>query len=147
MLFKKILVGVDFSGVSHEALRVAADLAAQPDAELAVVHVWQPPMYSFASDVPFPSDILEELVGSTEKQLDAWTAEAKELGARRATGALLTGVPWDQIVETLRRDPTYDLAVVGTHGRTGLRHVLLGSVAEKIVRHAPCAVMVVRPRP
>ena len=50
------------------------------------------------------------------------------------------------LVTALRNDPAYDLAVVGTHGRTGLKHVLLGSVAEKVVRHAPCAVLVVRER-
>ena len=46
----------------------------------------------------------------------------------------------------LSSDPSYDLAVIGTHGRTGLKHVLLGSVAERVVRHAPCPVLVVRTR-
>ena len=52
-------------------------------------------------------------------------------------------MPWDETVKLLGRD-NYDLVVLGTHGRTGLKHVLLGSVAEKVVRHAPCAALVVR---
>jgi nucleotide-binding universal stress UspA family protein len=60
---------------------------------------------------------------------------------------ILTGTPWHEVVELLRKDESFDLVMVGTHGHTGLKHVLLGSVAERIVRHAPCPVLVVRTRP
>jgi nucleotide-binding universal stress UspA family protein len=73
-------------------------------------------------------------------------AEATRLGARRVTSRALTGVPWEQIVEILRGDAAFDLAVMGTHGRTGLARILLGSVTEKVIRHAPCSVFAVRPR-
>jgi nucleotide-binding universal stress UspA family protein len=70
--------------------------------------------------------------------------EAKAAGLARVSRKLLAGVPWHAIVETLA-DPSFDLVVMGSHGRTGLARVLLGSVAEKVVRHAPCPVLVVRP--
>jgi universal stress protein A len=145
MSFKKILVSVDFSPSSRQAMDLATQLAVESKAELVLVHVWQPPMYSFGPEAPFPGAVLNELIGDAEKLLDAWTAEAKQRGVR-ATAMFLTGVAWDQIVDTLRNDATYDLAVIGTHGRTGLKHMVLGSVAEKVVRHAPCAVMVARQR-
>ena len=146
MTFRKILVAVDFSPIAREALRAAAELAVASKAELVVAHVWQPPVYSFATEAPFPGDIIDDMVRSAEKLLAEWTEEAKQLGAPRVGSLFLDGVPWDRLVDTLKRDATIDLCVIGTHGRTGLRHVLLGSVAEKVVRHAPCAVLVVRPR-
>ena len=57
-----------------------------------------------------------------------------------------TGTPWNETVAIAKRDPSIDLIVMGTHGRTGLKHALLGSVAEKVVRHAPCPVLVARDR-
>lgn len=145
MTYRKLLVAVDFSPLAREALRAAAEVAVQSKAELLVVHVWQPPMYSFASEAPFPGDLIDDLVTSSEKLLAEWTAEAKKLGAN-ARSVFLDGVPWDRIVDLLRRDPAIDLCVIGTHGRTGIRHALLGSVAEKVVRHAPCDVLVHRQR-
>jgi len=146
MGYSKILCAVDFSPTAREALRAASKLAVDNNAELTLVHVWQPPMYSFGPEAPFPGSVLQDLISDAEKSLDAWVAEAKQLGAKRVKGEFMTGVAWDQVVEALRRDNAYDLVVVGTHGRTGLKHVVLGSVAEKIVRHAPCAVLVVRSR-
>lgn len=145
MTYRKLLVAVDFSPPAREAMRAAAELAAQAKAELLVAHVWHSPMYSFASEAPFPGDVIEDLVTSAEKLLAEWTAEAVKLGAN-ARSVFLDGVAWDRIVDTLRRDPAIDLCVIGTHGRTGIRHALLGSVAEKVVRHAPCAVLVYRQR-
>lgn len=146
MAFRKILVAVDFSPVARDALRSAAELAVQFNAELVVTHVWQPPVYSFSTEAPFPADAIDDMLRSAEKLLAEWTADAKALGPPKVTSMFLDGVPWDRLVGALRGDPTIDLCVVGTHGRAGLKHVLLGSVAEKVVRHAPCAVLVVRPR-
>jgi universal stress protein A len=83
---------------------------------------------------------------SEEVELAEWKAHAKELGANEVATRVLTGAPWDQIVAAARDDSAIDLIVMGTHGRTGLKHALLGSVAEKTVRHAPCPVLVVRSR-
>jgi universal stress protein A len=72
-----------------------------------------------------------------------WIAEAHALGATNVDAIFLAGNPADEIIELLHKDPSFDLVVVGTHGRTGLAHVLLGSVAEKIVRRSPCAVLAI----
>lgn len=145
MTYRKLLVAIDFSPIAREALRAAAELAVQAKAELLVAHVWQAPVYSYASEAPFPGEMIDDLVSSAEQLLAEWTAEAKQLGAN-ARSVFLDGVPWDRIVDLLRRDPAIDLCVIGTHGRTGIRHALLGSVAEKVVRHAPCDVLVHRQR-
>ena len=55
------------------------------------------------------------------------------------------GFPWSVIVDAAVQDPAIDLVVIGTHGRTGIKRVFLGSVAEQVTRHAPCSVLVVRP--
>lgn len=141
MRFKKILVAVDFSPQARQALLAAAALAAESDASLAVAHVWQVPV--MGAELPMPAQYIEDMRVAEEKQLAEWTAEAAKLAGKPVASVFELGVPWDTLVDVLRRDH-YDLAVIGTHGRTGIKHVLLGSVAEKVVRHAPCAVLVVR---
>lgn len=85
------------------------------------------------------------MVDEDSRGLEAALATARSLGAR-ATSALQNGVPSDRILALLKEDPAFDLVVVGTHGRTGLARVLLGSVAEQVVRHAPCSVLAARPQ-
>jgi universal stress protein A len=141
MRYQKILVAVDFSPQARVALETAASIAAESNASLTVAHVWQVPV--MGAELPVPAEYAEQLRTELEKQLADWTADASRLAGKPAASVFEVGVPWDGICDILRRDP-YDLAVVATHGRTGLKHVLLGSVAEKVVRHAPCAVLVVR---
>ncbi|HEU0035796.1 MAG TPA: universal stress protein [Kofleriaceae bacterium] len=142
MRCKKILAAVDFSPLSQEALRVAAELAAQWDSELELIHVWQPATYTIARSPAFPNHLVDDLLREAEGGLDDWKHRAEQYGAKRVTARVLTGVAWHEIVEVSREG--YDLIVIGTHGRTGLKHALLGSVAEKVVRHAPIATLVVR---
>ncbi len=146
MTFQKILCPIDFSECSKSAMRTAVQLARESGAPLTLLHVWHFPAYAFAPDAPIPVNLIQELAADAECSLVEWGRDAKALGAERVSTLLVEGVPWDRIVDTLGRDPSYDLAVMGTHGRTGLKHVLLGSVAEKVVRHAPCPVLVVRQR-
>ncbi len=141
MRFKKILVAVDFSSPSHHALRTAAGLAAESDAQLTIAHFWQVPL--LGAELPVPMQAVEEMRSAAKQQLATWTVEATKLANKPVTSVFELGVPWDELVKLLARD-SYDLVVLGTHGRTGLKHVLLGSVAEKVVRHAPCAALVVR---
>lgn len=145
MAFRKIVVGVDFSPVSHAAMRKAAQLAAETDAELTIAHVWEIPIYAVGEGAAFPAPVLEDVISASQRLLETWQAEARSLGARTVATMLRNGAPWHELVELVRGDPSYDLIVVGTHGRTGIKHVLLGSVAERVARHAPCAVLVVRP--
>jgi nucleotide-binding universal stress UspA family protein len=144
MTFRKILCPIDFSPGSQQAMRVAVRLAKQPETELVLVHSCYQPM-AFTGQYLVPPPILEELADEARTELDAAVREATELGAKRVSSRLVTGLPWQAIVEVAEQDPTCDLIVVGTHGRSGLARVLLGSVAEKIVRHAPCSVIAVHP--
>lgn len=146
MGFTKILCPIDFSAASREALRVAVQLSRESSAPLVLTFVWDPPQWSRAGDFQLPTDALQEMAATDEAELGRWRAHAQELGAREVSVRFLTGTPWDQIVSLAKSDPSIDLVVMGTHGRTGLKHVLVGSVAEKVVRHAPCAVLVVRAR-
>lgn len=146
MTYRKILCPTDFSDCSRVAMRTAIDLANASGASLTLMHAWHFPAYTFTGDAPIPANFAKELEATAERSMAKWKDEAEALGARRLSIRLVDGVPWDQIVRTLQGDSTYDLCVMGTHGRTGLKHVLLGSVAERVVRHAPCPVLVVRPK-
>jgi universal stress protein A len=145
MGFTKILCPVDFSACSQEALRTAAELARDWSAQLVVAHVWEPPKWS-TGEVMIGPEVIQDMVDAEEAELKNWKATAKQLGAREVGTRFLSGVAWDGVLALLKDDPAIDLVVMGTHGRTGLKHVLIGSVAEKVVRHAPCAVLVVRER-
>lgn len=146
MPFRKILCPVDFSEPSREALATAARLATEGDAELTLVHVWQAPLQVSESAIILQSELLEDVRKQAEAALAAWKTEVEGLGARHVTAKLLGGVPWKVIVDEIAADPSYDLVVMGTHGRTGIRHVLLGSVAERVSRHSDCPVLLVRSR-
>lgn len=146
MAWKKILCPVDFSSGSAEAMRTAATMAAESGGELVLAHVWQPPVYTMGEGVGLAADLITELIKDAEKGLAQWKGDAERLGAKRVTTTFLSGVPWNEVVTAASADPAIDLIVMGTHGRTGLKHVLLGSVAEKVVRHAPCPVLVIRIR-
>ena len=145
MVFTKILCPVDFSSGSREALRLAAELTRDSAAQLVLAHVWEPTRWS-TGEVQIAPGVIQDMVDAEEAELARWKAEAQKLGAKEVAVQFLTGVAWDEIVALAKNDPRIDLVVMGTHGRTGLKHVLLGSVAEKVVRYAPCPVLVVRAR-
>jgi len=137
-----ILVAVDFSDCSKTALDYAALLADKLGAALTLVHVVEPYVY--------PEDLS---AGLTIEQIDArWMRAAKEKLEQLALhkgrpgtpwNVIVTmGPPWHQIVDTAKSRRA-DLIVTGTHGHTGLKHVVLGSTAERVVRHAQCPVLVV----
>jgi universal stress protein A len=137
MPFEHICVGVDFSETSREALRAAARMAG--DTKLTLVFVWHA-MHPYTA---FSGDEVRAAVEGHDDLMRAWIREAHELGATTVDAIFLAGNPADEIIELLHKDPSFDLVVVGTHGRTGLAHVLIGSVAERIVRRSPCAVLAI----
>jgi len=146
--FKNILCPVDFSDSSRHALTVATELARSSNAALTLAHIWQPPLPLYVTPVGTPDaavsgELIQAMVDDAERSLADWEATARAAGVASLQSKMLSGVPWDEIVK-LALDSHADLVVMGTHGRTGLTHVLIGSVAEKVVRHAPCAVLVVR---
>jgi nucleotide-binding universal stress UspA family protein len=143
---KKILVPVDFSANSREAMRVAIRIANESGAELVLAHAWYIPAVAFGTE-PYELSpmVIERVADDARRELDRALADAKQLGAARAGSVLVNGVPWSMLTEIAEDDPAFDRIVMGTHGRTGIKRFLLGSVAEKVVRHAPCSVLVVRP--
>jgi nucleotide-binding universal stress UspA family protein len=132
--FKKLLVPVDFSEPSRQAFHAGVAMAADTGVPLVLVHVVQGPVAESRS----------ETVESARLALARWQHDAEVAGAELVSTRVIMGTPWHEIVELLRADRTFDLVIVGTHGRTGIQQVLLGSVAERVVRHAPCPVLVVR---
>jgi nucleotide-binding universal stress UspA family protein len=142
---KKILAPTDFSPHSERALRYACRLAERLDSELHMLHV-------LSEVLPTGPDPLLMPVLPPE-----FYAENEDRARRVLNGlikpewgsppAVVTAVQWGGAVEAIvdyARDQEIDLIVIATHGRTGLSHVLLGSVAERIVREAPCPVLTIR---
>lgn len=146
MQFRKILCSVDFSPGSTEALHLATQLCAA-DTQLVLLHVWRPYPYTMGAESGMTADILADIQRDAERALASTKLAAERLGVRRVDVLFRIGAPWREIVRVLVEDPGIDLATIGTHGRTGLSHALLGSVAEKVVRHAQCPVLVARIRP
>jgi len=140
--FKTIVCPVDLSASSRNALATAITLAKRFDGALTLVHVWQPPLYGIP-EAPVAGEVIQEMSDAAERSLADWEASARSEGVQVLASRLLTGDPANEI-SGVARACAADLIVMGTHGRTGLKHVLLGSVAEKVVRHAPCDVLVVR---
>jgi nucleotide-binding universal stress UspA family protein len=132
----RILVAVDFSPGSQQALALAEEVARRFAAEVAVLHVDE------ALSVIPGSDLAETRRVAAERALEDATAELRRKDIR-ARPILRSGLAAIEIVEAANAEHA-DLLVLGTHGRTGLAHVLLGSVAERVVRTAPCPVLTVR---
>jgi nucleotide-binding universal stress UspA family protein len=127
-------------------MEVAADLAQRFGAELVLLHAYPIPGYTFpdGSVVASPK-MMQELAEQTERHLGEWRADAERLvGAPRVGTEKAVGEPAAEIV-SYARSSGVDLLVLGTHGRTGLEHALMGSVAERVVRKAHCPVLTVRP--
>jgi nucleotide-binding universal stress UspA family protein len=139
----RICCPVDFSQTSRAALEEAADLARRHGAALTVLHVFEPAVTGeMEASVP---ELLEATARELERKLAGWKLEAERLGAPAVEQAVISGVPGREIA-AFASEGGYDLVVMGTHGRTGLRHLVIGSVAERVIREAHCPVLVVRPR-
>jgi universal stress protein A len=139
MTIKRILVPVDLSEPSIQALDYAIDLAAFFKARLLVLFVAEPLYY--AGDLGL---VLEEQERLGREQLMRLEKRVQHRG-RTCETILLRGTPYQVISDEARRRAA-DLIVMGTHGRTGLSHLVMGSVADRVVRSAPCAVLTVPPR-
>jgi nucleotide-binding universal stress UspA family protein len=144
MTLKKILCPTDFSPGSQQAARLATRLAREMNAELVFVHSWYVAPNAYSPGVPFPPGMEQDLMNDAQRGLDSAVNEALAGGAKQVSGGLVSGVPWAEIVAQLENQ-AFDLCVIGTHGRTGLARILVGSVAEKVIRHAPCPVLAVPP--
>jgi nucleotide-binding universal stress UspA family protein len=140
--WKKICCAVDFADPSRVAMEAAADLARRFEAELTLVHVAARPAPA-ASDVLVSSRaIVEAQAREDVETLARWRGEAEARVHRPVRSRALSGDPAAQIVR-FAREERCDLLVVGTHGRTGIPRLVLGSVSEHVARHGPCPVLVV----
>jgi nucleotide-binding universal stress UspA family protein len=143
--WKRICCPIDFSEPSRLALQAAVDLCGVFGAELTLFHSYQLPGYTLpeGSVVASPK-MLQELADQAEAHLAEWKTIAEGMGAKNVRTAKGVGEPALEVVE-FAREAGIDLLVVGTHGRTGLRHAILGSTAERVVRRAGCPVLTVHP--
>jgi nucleotide-binding universal stress UspA family protein len=139
-LFKSILCAVDFSDPSRAAMRAAVGLSRVFKTALTLVHVYEIPIYVERPErMP---DAVERDIGVTKRTFAEWQDEARR-AVPEARGVWIEAyTPWWEIVRAAE-SYGHDLIIVGTRGRTGLRRALIGSVAERVVRHASCSVMTV----
>jgi len=142
---KKILCPVDHSECSYLALKYAISLALKDEAKLYLMHVidsrlYDTEMYKFS---PYKLNEIDEskIRADLMKSLPEGTMDVLEVETM-----VVKGVPFNEIINAAT-EINVDLIVIGTHGRTGLSHVMLGSVAEKVVRKATCPVLTVRMPP
>jgi nucleotide-binding universal stress UspA family protein len=146
MEIQKILFATDFSENSRWALKYALSFAGKYGAKLYILHVIQQPSYPLGMYAEISFDAMDKfnrnLSEVTEKEMKELCR--KDLaGFNNFEALILSGTPFLEILRTAKEKEA-DLIVVGTHGRTGLDHVLFGSTAEKVVRRASCPVVSVR---
>jgi nucleotide-binding universal stress UspA family protein len=144
--WKRICCPIDFSDASRAAMEVAADLARRFGAELVLLHAYPIPGYTFpdGSVVASPK-MMQDLAEQAQRHLEEWRLDAERLArGERVTAEKGVGEPAAEIV-AFAKNEAVDLLVLGTHGRTGLEHALMGSIAERVVRRAHCPVLTVRP--
>jgi nucleotide-binding universal stress UspA family protein len=146
MPFRQILIPVDYSEPSRRALQLALTLG--DDAKLVVVHAWDRPAYVSDEMVAYKDGSrrsLSELIReNAEKEMVEFLAGVPEAAAKKLEHRLLNGDPVAVILAEAEK-PGYDVLVIGTHGRTGMTKLLLGSVTEKLIRLSPIPVLTVPP--
>lgn len=140
---QKILVPVDFEEASRRAVLYALDIADKFNGVVKLLHIWQPPHFVDPEAQLHIQGLTVQSLGdyarkSAQRQMDRFLKQFK--GGDQVEQRIETGDPAN-VIANVAREENFDLIVMGTHGRTGLSHLLLGSVAEKVVRVAPCPVL------
>lgn len=141
--YRSFLVPFDFSEHSRAVLAVAVDLAGRLKADLHLLHVVQPPIYAGAYGAVVPPLIdMSKICDAATRSLQEVADQCQDL----AGNVEVHVVESTNVASTIREkaaELAADLIVMGTHGRTGIAHVFLGSVTERTLRHAPCPVVTV----
>jgi universal stress protein A len=143
---KKILVPTDFSPASKNAFRYARRFAEEFGAELTLLYVLAPaPATRFAAIPGFPDapSFFETDFSGAEKNLRALISSTRNGNVESPQWKVRAGVPSHEIVDAAK-EADVDLIIIATHGYTGWKHFCIGSTAERVVRAAPCPVLVVR---
>src|SRR4030043_647155 len=145
-MFKKILFCTDFSENSHWDFTYTLNLAKTYKSKLFILHVTPEPYHPDQLSIYLPQEKLEELRTSQKKELEKelnthYLRKLKEFKNYKVL--FKEGEPFVEIIQMAKKE-SVNLIVMGTHGRTGLDHVLFGSTAEKVVRKSPCPVLTIR---
>lgn len=143
-VFRRILVPTDFSATSNHALGLGVDLARQFNAELILAHFWGIPAYPYLAQGYPAADLSASLASAAEAHMKE-TLDKLHRVLPTARGICRIGMPWEEIMNTIEAEKI-ELVVMGTHARHGFNRLLLGSVAEKVVRSSPVPVLTVPPR-
>ena len=145
MRFDNILVPSDFSPSSQHAMHYAIDFAKRFNSNLELLHVTEDvPVLSYVDYEGF--DLVQyqnRLREDADKEFERLLRETPDLGDLRCRTSITSGVPYMEIISAAR-DKDSDLIILATHGRSGLSHFLMGSVAEKVVRNSPCPVLTIK---
>lgn len=141
--FRHVVAATDFSACSNVAVDAAIELAQRYDAALTLVHVVEIPSYAYAGMETMPVDLVTPVHEAAREALQKALTEAQQRIPTATAKLEPAGVPWQRIVAMVR-EAGGDLIVMGTHGRTGIKHALIGSVAERVVRHSPVPVLTIR---
>ncbi len=144
MQIQNILFPTDFSQGARAAMDHAISLARDYKARLILLYVIQDISIAewYIPSSLSVTDLVEDMQKSAWKEMDKWAAEISAK-VKDVEKAVVRGVPFVEIIRTAKEKGA-DLIVIGTHGRTGIDHMLFGSTAEKVVRKAPCPVLTVR---
>lgn len=144
---RNILVPVDFSPSSKLAIEYALMFAERYSATVRILHSWEVPAYVRPDLTVWSGQLSSTLSDSVklaaEQAMNEFVRNAQVADRKDVTTEIVEGQPYAMILSALETG-TYDLVVMGTHGRTGLSHFVLGSVAEKVVRHSQQPVLTVR---
>ena len=144
-MFKKILCPVDFSEFTDEILTYAVTIANRFNSELHLIHVI-PNLNYFT---PYESFLTPENLVAIERNIEGEVGKDFDKITKKLNlpfkRIVKTGVTFVEIIDYIKQQEI-DLVVMGTHGRSGIEHILIGSVAEKVVRKSPCPVLTVRPK-
>jgi nucleotide-binding universal stress UspA family protein len=139
MQVRTILVPVDFSDPAAAALDAATELAKRFGARVRLLHVYPLDTAIYPYGLIISEDVERKLRETAQQKLDEWCDRAVAAGVE-AEATVVSGAPAEAILQ-MARDLPADLVVMGTRGLSGLKHVMLGSVAERTVRLAPCPVL------
>jgi nucleotide-binding universal stress UspA family protein len=145
MQFRHILAPTDFSEYSKKAVASALELAKKFGAKLTILHVIELPPYPVEGYVPpsLSATFLADLERQASVDLAQLVPEA-EAAKVEVARLIAVGTPYSKIIETAEADHV-DLIVMATAGRTGFSHLIMGSIAERVVRTASCPVLTIRP--
>ena len=144
---RKILVPVDYSPSSRLALEWALSLSDRLGSSVHVLHAWEVPAYLRPDLTVWSGEVSETLADHTrmeaEKGMREFLADVKATERATVTSQVVSGPPYATILAKAK-EGGFDMIAMGTHGRGGVAHLFLGSVAERVVRHSACPVLTIR---